>query len=137
VVLGRRARGPRAFKTFFSVNIHCGVIFLLGEIVNFLLVRTNLLGEYSTPLPNRFPTGLDLFLVGIDEPNRYLAIILHCTSVFVLWYLVVLSKGIRVITSSGKIRAGVIVAGLWIVAVTIGLGMAYAAGGGTTIRVAL
>lgn len=117
------------------MNIHCGVIFLLGEIVNFLLVQTNVLGGYSTPLPNRFPTGLDLFLVGIDVPNQYLAIILHCTSVFVLWYLVVLSKGIRVITNSGRIRAGVVVAGLWIVAVAIGLGLAYAAGGGTTIRI--
>ena len=133
---GRRHR-PGKFRTFFSVNIHCGVIFLLGETVNFLLVQANLLGGYSTPLPNRFPTGLDLFLVGIEVPNQYLAIILHCTSVFVLWYLVVLSKGIRVITNSGKIRSGVIAASLWIVAVAIGLGMAYAAGGNTTIRIVL
>jgi hypothetical protein len=135
VLLGGTALGRKGFRTLFSVNVHCGVIFLLGEIINFLLVRANLLGKHSVPLPNRFPTGLDLFLVGVDEPSMYLAIILHSTSIFVLWYLLVLSMGIRTITGSGKIRSGVIVVSLWSVAVVSVLGIAYAAGGGTTIRI--
>jgi hypothetical protein len=136
-LLGGRTKGSARFRTILSVNMHCGLIFLLGETVNDLLVRSNLLSGNRLPLPNRFPTGLDLFLIGVNEPNQYVAIILHSTSVFVLWYLIVLSLGIRVITGSGKIRAGVIAASLWIVAVAIGLGMTYAAGGGTTIRIAL
>lgn len=136
-LLGGTDRDPQAFKKFFSVNIHCGVIFLLGEIVNFLLVRANTLGKHSAPLPNRFPAGLDFFLVGAADPNVYIAIILHSTSVFVLWYLVVLSMGIRAITGSGRIRAGVIAASLWGVVVVITLGVVYAAGGGTTIRIAV
>ena len=137
VVLGGAKRTPHEFRTFFSINIHSGVIFLLGEVVNFLLVRSNLLGQYGMPVPNRFPTGLDLLLVGTEEPNPYTAIVLHSTNVFVLWYLLVLAIGIRTITGSGTFRSAAIVAGLWGVAVALVLGMVYAAGGGTTIRIIL
>ena len=137
VLIGGTERVPREFRMFFSVNVHCGAIFLLGEVVNFLLVQANLLGNYSMPVPNRFPTGLDMLLIGTEEPNPYTAIILHSTNVFVLWYLFVLAMGIRVITGSGKVRSTVIVASLWCVAVAIVLGMVHAAGGGTTVRIAL
>ena len=135
-VVGGRTSSSPGFKTFFSLNIHCGIVFLLGEIVNFLLVHANMLGEYSTALPNRFPTGLDLFLLlGGGEQNLYLAIVLHCTSVFVLWYLGVLAMGIRVVTGSSKGRSGFIAASLWCAMVVLALGLAYGLGGGTTIRI--
>lgn len=137
VALGGAERSPHKFRILFSVNVHCGVIFLLGEVINFLLVRSNLLGQYGMPVPNRFPSGLDLLLVSTEAPNPYTAIILHSTNVFVLWYLLVLAMGIRVTTGSGKIRSAVIVASLWCVTVVVVLGMVYAADGGTTIRIAL
>ena len=123
------------FKTILSVNVHCGIIFLLGEVVNFLLVRANLLGDSGFPLPNRFPTGLDVLLLGVDDPNLYLTIILHSTSVFVVWYLLVLSLGIKTVTGSSRPRSFIIVVALWCAAVMTAVGIAYAAGGTTTIRV--
>jgi hypothetical protein len=102
-----------------------------------LLVRAGLLGDYTTPLPGRFPVGLDILLLGVDDPNLYLSIILHSTSVFFVWYIVVLSLGIHVVTGTSKARAAVIATTLWCTLVLFAVGMAYAAGGGTTIRIRL
>jgi hypothetical protein len=135
VILGDHTGRSVSFKTLYSVNIHCGVVFLLGELVNFLLIRTNILGDYPTPLRGRFPVGLDMLLLGVGEPNIYLSIILHSTSVFLIWYIVVLSLGIRVVTGMSKVRAAAIAVTLWCTLVLLALGMVYAAGGGTTIRV--
>ena len=140
-LINRLLRGEKkysaSFKTLLSVNVHCGIIFLLGEVVNFLLVRANVLGDRSFPLPNRFPTGLDVILLGVDDPSLYLTIILHSTSIFVAWYLLVLSQGIRAVTGSGRARSSIIIMTLWCAAVMTALGIAYAAGGTTTIRVAI
>jgi hypothetical protein len=126
-----------SFKTLYSVNIHCGVIFLLDEVVNFLLIRADILGDHSTPLRGRFPVGLDILLLGVEDPNIYLSIILHSTSVFLIWYLVVLALGIRAVTGTSKAKATIIVMTLWCAVVSLALGAAYAAGGGTTIRIRL
>ena len=136
IVPGQTTRSAR-FKTMVSLNVHCGIVFVLGEIVNFLLVRSNLLGERGFSLPNRFPTGLDLLLLGVDDPNLYLTIILHCTSIFVVWYLLVLSFGIRELTGSSRARSFIVVGALWLAASMTAVGIAYAAGGSTTIRVTL
>jgi hypothetical protein len=137
IVLGTGGSRWPVFKTLFSINIHCGAIFLLGEIINFLLMRTNILGDHATPLRGRFPVGLDILLLAVDDPNIYLAIILHSTSVFLIWYLVVLSLGIHIATGMSKTRATLISASLWITIVLLALSVAYAAGGDTTLRVRL
>jgi hypothetical protein len=128
---------PGSFKTVYALNLHCGAIFLLGEVVNFLLVRTNILGDNTTPLRGRFPLGLDMLLLGDDDPNLYLSIILHSTSVFLIWYLVVLSMGIRLVSGTTKHRATIIVIVYWGTLVLLALGAAHAAGGDTVIRVRL
>jgi len=135
LILGDRTDRYTKFRTLYSLNIHCGAIFLLGELVNFLLIRTSILGDYSTPLRGRFPVGLDILLLGVDEPNIYLSIVLHSTSVFLIWYIVVLALGIRVVTGTSKVKAALIAAALWCALVLLALGMVYAAGGGTTIRI--
>lgn len=137
LILGGHGGRATSFRVLYSVNIHCGVIFLLGEVVNFLLVRTSILGDRSTPLRGRFPVGLDVLLLGADDPSIYLSIILHSTSVFLIWYLVVLSLGIRVVTGTSKAKAAAIAASLWCTLVLLALGAVYAAGGGTTIRIKL
>ena len=135
MVVGGRTSDARRFKTLFSLNIHCAPIILLGEVFNFLLVRANILGESSSLLPNRFPVGLDLILLAVDEPNVYTAILLHSTSCFVVWYLVVLARGITTITESSRRRSALIVVSLWLAVVVTALNLAYVTGGGTTIRI--
>jgi hypothetical protein len=137
LILGDREARSKSFKTLYSVNIHCAMIFLLGEVVNFLLVRANILGDHPPPLRGRFPVGLDILLLGVDDPNLYLSIILHSTSVFLIWYLVVLSLGISVVTGASKAKAAAIATTLWCILVLFALGMVCAAGGGTTIRIRL
>jgi len=135
--LGDQESRSTSFRTLYSLNLHCGAILLLGEVFNFLLVRTNILGDYPTPLRGRFPVGLDVLLLGVDDPNLYLSVILHSTSVFLIWYLVVLSLGLRVVTGMSKARAAVIALTLWCALVLLALGAVYAAGGDTTIRIRL
>jgi hypothetical protein len=131
---GEEARFTR-FRSLYSVNIHCGLIFLLGEIVNFLLIRTSLLGDYTPPLRGRFPVGLDLFLLGVEDPSLYLSMILHSTSIFLVWYFVVLSLGISTVTGLSRKKSAAIVMVVWCVTVGMALGAVYAAGGQTTIRI--
>jgi hypothetical protein len=137
LILGERESRSTHFKALYSMNIHCGAIFLLGEVVNFLLLRTPLLGDQPTPLRGRFPVGLDILLLGADDPNLYLSIVLHSTSVFLIWYLVVLSLGLRVVAGTSKSKAAAIATALWCTLVVLALGTAYAAGGGTTVRIRL
>jgi hypothetical protein len=135
IVLNDEQTPPHTFKTLLSINAHCAIIFLLGEVVNFLLARTGILGEHLTPLLGRFPVGLDLLLLAAEDPNIYLSIILHSTSVFLIWYLVVLALGIHLATGMSKARAAFVSASLWITIVLLALCAAYAAGGDTTIRI--
>jgi len=135
MVLGGGSGDAPGFKTLFSLNIHCGAIILLGEVINFLLVSSDILRESNYPLPNRFPVGLDLILLAVREPNIYIAILLHSTSCFVIWYLVVLAKGITIITGLTRGRSIIAVASLWFAVVAIASGLVFAAGGGTTIRI--
>jgi hypothetical protein len=137
MVLRGSADRTTNFRTLLSVNLHCGIIFLLGEVVNFLLVRSNLLGDRGFALPNRFPTGMDLLLLGVDDPNEYLVILLHSTSIFVVWYLIVLALGIRYVTGLSKSGSVFVVIALWCSTVGAALGVVYALGGGTTIRISL
>jgi hypothetical protein len=135
VVVGGGTWGRHGFKSIYSLNIHCAAIILLGEVINFFLVRANILGESRFQLPNRFPLGLDLVLLATDEASVYTAILLHSTSCFIVWYLVVLANGITIITGSSRSKSVLVVATLWCVSVAMALGLAYAAGGGTTIRI--
>jgi len=137
IILGDRKARSTNFRRLYSVNIHCSVIFLLGEVVNFLLVRTSLLGDHPTPLRGRFPVGLDVLLLGVDDPNLYLSVVLHSTSVFLIWYLVVLSYGIRVVAGTSRARAAAFATTLWCSLVLRAVGMVYAAGGSTTVRIRL
>jgi len=106
-------------------------------VVNFALIHSGAFDGLAMPLRGRMPLGLDVFLLGVDDPNIYLSIVLHSTSVFFLSYLVVLAMGIRIVTGITKAKAALIVAFLWSVLVCTALGIAYAAGGNTTIRISL
>lgn len=135
MIAGERTGAAQRFKTFYSLNIHCAAIILLGEVTNFLFVRANILGDSRFPLPNRFPFGLDFVLLTTAMPNIYAPIVLHSTSCFVIWYLVVLAKGITSITGLSSRRSIIIVGSLWLAVVAAALGLAYATGGGTVIRI--
>jgi hypothetical protein len=137
IIAGGRGGEAPGFRKILSLNLHCAVVILLGEVVNLLLVRSNVLGDIEFPLSNRFPVGLDILLLTLPNPGVYTAILLHSTSAFVLWYLVVLGRGLAVLTGSSILRSTVIAASLWCAAVIIVLGLAYAAGGGTTIRITM
>ena len=68
-----------------SLVSFCGIIFLIGELVNFILLRIQIFNMRSSVFPNRFPIGLDLFLDG-RHPSLPLAIFLHSINPIIIWY---------------------------------------------------
>ncbi len=130
-----QASNPSTYRSLLSLNLHCMIILILGEMINFLLVRTALLHDNNFPLANRFPLGLDLLLLGAKEPNMYLTIFLHGTSIFIIWYLIVLAKGLSYVTGSSLARSVAIASILWLVGVVFVVGVVYSAGEGTVFRV--
>ena len=136
-MFGVRGEEIPSFRTIHCLNVHCGVIVLLGEVVNVLLVCSKIAGEIEFALPNRFPLGLDALFLLVGVPGVYAVILLHCTGVFILWYLVILAKGLHDVCGTSARSSGMIAAGLWCVTVGFVLGLVYLAGGGTTIRIAM
>jgi hypothetical protein len=134
VINGGRSGEPR-YRTLFSLNMHCAIILVLGELVNFLLVHTGIPPPGNLPLANRFPLGLDLLLLGAKEPNIYMTILLHSTSAFTVWYLVILARGLRDVAHLSTAQAAAVALTLWLVGVGAILSVVYSAGGGTVFRV--
>lgn len=132
-----RCSDGRTYRSLFSLNIHCAVILVLGELFNFLLVRAPMVQDWDLPLRNRFPLGLDLLLLGVKEPNIYLTILLHGTSIFILWYLVALAAGLKHITGLSSARSAAIAATVWLLGVGLVVGIVYSAGGGTVFRITM
>jgi TRAP-type C4-dicarboxylate transport system permease small subunit len=136
-VVVRQRSNRSTYRTLFSLNTHCLLIVILGEAINFLLMHTEIIQDYDLPLPKRFPLGLDLLLLVAKDPNIYLAILLHGASIFILWYLVVLAKGLKYVSGSNMSRSVATVAALWLVAMALIIGMVHGAGGGTVFHISL
>jgi hypothetical protein len=123
------------FMNFFSITSYCGLIFLIGEVVNFILIQANLLRNDLFALPHRFPIGLDIFTIG-RNPNPILPILLYCINPFTLWYLIHLSMGLQTVTGLSKAKARSISCLLWLMIVGFVIGILLITGG-TKIRIRL
>ncbi len=117
----------------FSLVSFCGIIFLMGEVLNFILLRLQIIKIGSYVLPNRFPIGLDLFLIG-RFPSLPLAIFLHSINPIIIWYFAALSLGLYTISGMSKNSARLTALSIW----ALGVGsIAFIASalGGTTIGI--
>jgi hypothetical protein len=126
IVFGAQNTIP--FINFFSIISYCGLIFLVGEIVNFLLMQANLFKSDLFTLPHRFPIGLDIFTIG-RNPNLILTILLYSINPFTLWYLFHMSIGLRIVTGVSKTKARCISCLLWLMIVGFVIGVLLITGG--------
>ena len=104
-------------------------------MLNFSLLRLQLLKINSYILPNRFPIGLDLFLIG-RHPNLSLAIFLYSINPITVWYFTTLSLGMHNVTGMSKNSARLTVLSIW----AIGIGsvsLIASVLGGTAIGIRL
>ena len=127
--------GKNSYRSMFSLVSFCGIIFLIGEVLNFILLRIQIIKVSSYILPNRFPIGLDLFLLG-RHPSLPLAIFLCSINPIVIWYFTTLSLGLHNVTGMSKNSARLTVLSIW----AIGIGsVALIASvlGGTTVGIRL
>jgi len=122
-----------SYRKLFSLVSFCGMIFLIGEMANFILLRIPMLKIRSSVFPNRFPIGLDLFWVG-GHPSLPLAIFMHSINPIVIWYCATLSLGLHKIAGVSKMNAGLVVASLWALGVG-SVALITSVLGGTTIGI--
>jgi hypothetical protein len=128
-----KAQRRFTYRIVFSLVSHCGIIFLLGECVNFILLRLGLLKSTSLLLPNRFPVGLDLLLIG-KSPSLYLVVLLHSINPFTIWYFATLAVGISVLGGISKRSARLVVVSAWAIGIAFAL-LLISALGGTSIGI--
>ncbi|HTP80235.1 MAG TPA: YIP1 family protein [Bacteroidota bacterium] len=121
------------FRQVFAVVAHCGVVFGLGELVNFLLTQNSYFDHTRFPVMNRFPVGLDLFVWGWGVP-QIVAILLHSVNVFTVWYFVLLSRGLRVVGGLTRSQSRILAASVWLLGMSF-IGAMVAILGGTTIGI--
>ena len=121
------------YRIVFSLVSHCGIIFLIGEYVNFILLRLGLLKSTSLLLPNRFPIGLDLLLIG-KSASISLVVLLHSINPFTIWYFATMAVGISMLARIGKRRAVLVVVSAWAIGVAFAL-LLISGLGGTNIGI--
>ncbi len=121
------------YRIVFSLVSHCGLIFLVGECVNFILLRLRLLKSTSLMLPNRFPVGLDLLLIG-KSPSLSLVVLLHSINPFTIWYFATMAFGISMLGEIDKRRAALVVVSAWAIGVAFAL-LLISVLGGTSIGI--
>jgi len=115
------------YKKIFSVVAYCGVIYLLGETANFLLIRNEVIGETPYPIPGRFPTGLDLLMLGRQQ-DLPLSIVLHSLNPATIWYFVILSLGLSRVAGLSRREAVSVSIATWACGVGLVAGFALFAG---------
>ena len=116
------------YRVLFSLVSHCGLIFLVGECVNFILLRAGFLKSTSLMLPNRFPVGLDLLLIG-KSPSLSTAALFHTINPFTIWYFVILAMGLSSLGRISQRSAGLVAGSLWVIGVAIALSVISGIGG--------
>jgi hypothetical protein len=116
------------YNRIFSIVSYCGVIFLLGEILNFLLIHAQLIPDSLFVLPHRFPIGLDV-LVMERNPHPALAILLYSINPFTFWYLMTMSIGLSTVTGLSKTKARVLSFMIYLLIVGFVIGVLLITGG--------
>ena len=105
------------YRAIFSVVSYCGVIFLLGEICNSILIHANIMDSMRYPLSNQFPVGLDVL-----TPEHWLtparAVLLHSINPFSIWYFTMISIGLSMVAGLSKARARLLSIILWLLALS-------------------
>jgi hypothetical protein len=104
------------FNNLFSIVAYCGIIMMLDEISNVLLVRTNVIDSALFALPHRFPIGLDILVSGASQNSAW-GILLHSVNPFIIWYFIYLSIGLSIVTGLSKIKTRTLSFFLWFIAV--------------------
>lgn len=116
------------YKRIFSIVSYCGVIFLLSEIVNSLLIHTRIIDHTLFTLPNRFPIGFDILTLK-SNVHPALTILLHSINPFTIWYFTTLSIGLSTVTDLSKTRARIISFFVWLIVVGFVIGVLLITGG--------
>lgn len=124
-----------AYKSIFSIVSYCGLIILLGEICNYLLINTTIVDRMLYTIPKRFPIGLDIFTLG-SNPHPALAIMLHAINPFSIWYFTLLSNGLSIVANLSKTKARMLSFIMWLIAVGLAVSVLLITGE-TSLRIKL
>ena len=99
-----------------SLVSYCGYIFFIGEVLNLILLRFQMMKITSYILPDRFPIGLDLFLIG-RHASLPVAIFLYSINPIIIWYFAALSFGLHTVAGMSKNSARLTVLSIWAIGI--------------------
>jgi len=112
------------FKNVYVVVVYSEVILVLAGIVNLLLLYLKGVDSIHTATDLQAVVGLDILLRS-KTANIPVYILLNAVNVFNLWYLVVLSIGMSIVTNFGKLKSFGLVTFTW----SLGVGYQALLGG--------
>jgi hypothetical protein len=108
------------FRRIFATVVHAEIVLVLMSGVNVLLLYLKGPAAVKSPIDLQVVAGLDIFLSNAPA-NVPLFVLLNGINPFSVWYIVILSTGMSVMTGLSKFKSGMMVTILWL----IGLGCQF------------
>ena len=117
-VMGLRS----SFRELFSLACHCSLITILQFIAGFIVVRMK--GDEIQTLQELQPSfGLGLFIhEGVSKP---MMAVLNYFSIFMIWYIVIMSLTVAHMTGSSKGKGFVAAIPSWLLGLLFFVGMSF------------
>jgi hypothetical protein len=112
------------YRTIFSVVVYSEMILLFMSVVNVLILYVKGIGSVQHLVDLQAVPGLDLLLKD-KISNLPLFTFLNSFNVFSIWYVITLTVGISVVTGYRKLKASLIVTGVWVLLVTFQVIMSF------------
>lgn len=112
------------FKKIFSVVVHSELIFLFMGIVNVIILEINGIDSATSLTDLQTIVGLEYILTNKSQ-NIPLFTFLSNFNVFTIWYLVVLSLGLSIVSQLSKWKSAIIVSVVWFLGIGFQVGVAY------------
>ena len=121
------------FRRVFAAVVHAEIVLVLMSCVNVLLLYLKGPVAMKSPIDLQSVAGLDILLSNAPA-NVPLFVLLNGINPFSVWYIVILSTGVSVMTGLSKFKSGMMVTILWL----IGLGCQFGVAAiGNSFRLAL
>jgi len=111
------------FKKIFSLVVHCGIITFLGSVLTLLILHLRGLDSIKNSADIQVSLGTDLFLGNLDL-SLPLKVFLSNINLFSIWWIVLLTLGISIISKISRTKSSFIAVFLWLFSTAIQVGIA-------------
>jgi hypothetical protein len=104
------------FKTVYAVTVYSEIILVLMGVINLLLLYNKGIDVVQNVADLQAVVGLDILFADTAK-NLSLFTFFNNINIFSIWYVVVLTIGISVVTNFSKLKSGILVTTIWLLGV--------------------